>query len=258
MAASPDSKLRLSRAREAWWIELASRNNTVGSTLMTELEAALEDHARDPSAKVLVLRGSGSKFFCPGLDLAEVATLKRPEMAEFMTRFRRLYRRLFAHPKPTLAALNGHAVAGGAILACCCDFRVAKAGVRIGLTELNQVVPIPYGSLRILERRIHPSSLREALFLGLNYAAEEASGWGWVDEVVGEDSFADRLTDRVERLRSQEGAVFAVMKAALVETPLREIEQHEDRAASIFLDCWFSDVTQARIQELLRRLRRKA
>ncbi len=254
MSSPPDRSLHLTCGEEVWWIEFRSRNNTIGSSLMTQLGAALERHAQDASAKVLVLQGGGSKFFSPGLDLMEVAGLNRERMSGFMRQFRDLYRRLYSHPKPTLAALNGHALAGGAILAGCCDFRLARASTRVGLTELNRSVPVPYGSLLILQTRIEPSSLREAVFFGLNYAVEEARVRGWVDAVVEAEAFQRTLVSRVEGLRAQDSDVFAAMKRALVDSCLEEIDRGEDPAAEVFLDCWFSETTQTRIQDLARRL----
>ena len=91
---------------------------------------------------------------------------------------------LRVYPKPTVALLNGDALAGGALLATACDFRVSGPDVSIGMTDLTRDVLIPYESLRILREVIGNQRAREVALLGRRFPAADARKMGWLDEVV--------------------------------------------------------------------------
>src|SRR5437870_6708061 len=96
-----------------------------------------------PDVRAVVVTGSG-RFFSAGLDLFEILTYRGTEASEFMARFDDGFTGLFALEKPMVAAVNGHAIAGGAVLAATADFRLAAEGEsRIGLTELQVGGPVP-------------------------------------------------------------------------------------------------------------------
>ncbi|MCH7511503.1 MAG: enoyl-CoA hydratase/isomerase family protein, partial [Chloroflexi bacterium] len=116
--------------------------NAIEETLLGDLSAALEDARADDAVRALVLTGSG-RFFCGGLDLSAA----RPD-DDFgrllLDEFRDAHVRLLTMPKPTLAMVNGHAIAGGLILMLACDYRLGLDGdYRIGLNEVAIGAPFP-------------------------------------------------------------------------------------------------------------------
>ncbi|MBD3336229.1 MAG: hypothetical protein GF355_12000, partial [Candidatus Eisenbacteria bacterium] len=115
--------------REAWdWIRIdGGRGNAVGPEFLRALDAVLDELTREPDdepARPVIVTGSRS-VFSAGLDLEELAGSSRAELDEFLRRFHEIFMRLVCCPRPTVAAVNGHAVGAGFLLALACDRRVA-------------------------------------------------------------------------------------------------------------------------------------
>ena len=123
--------------------------NAVDTDLFTDIGAAL-DAIEDSSARALVLTGTGS-MFSAGVDLFRVLDGGAPYLAEFLPLLSATVRRLFTFPRPIVAAVNGHAIAGGCVLAAACDRRVMNRDKgKIGVTELMVGVPFPADALETL------------------------------------------------------------------------------------------------------------
>lgn len=247
--------MEIRRDGELLWLRIASRNNTIGTRLMADLREALNEHAADDSLRVALLRGDGAKFFCPGLDLLEVARLARPEMGRFMANFSRLCIDLFSHPKPVLAVLDGHALAGGFLLAGCCDFRVGRLDATVGLTPLNRAVPVPFPALLMLESRFGRAKLSEALFPGVNHGMEEARRLGWVDRTAAPEALEGEAERWARELATQSPATFWAMKRHLVEPVVKRVQAAQAVFAEEFLDRWFSEESRDLIGQLVQRLK---
>src|SRR3712207_1415367 len=116
--------------------------------LDVELLDALSE-AVTASDRALVLTGSGSSFSA-GVDLRRILDGGRPYTDKLLAALSRTFRAMFDHPRPTVAAVNGHAIAGGCVLALACDLRLMSAG-RIGLAELAVGVPFPTSALEIVQ-----------------------------------------------------------------------------------------------------------
>ena len=126
--------------------------NALSTELVTWLDAQLDAAGASP----LLLTGTGDAFSA-GLNLKEVASLEDPEaMCAFVRRMDELCERLYQHPAPVVVAINGHAIAGGCVLAQCADHRVATTSprARIGLNEVALGVCFPPKILGLLRRRL--------------------------------------------------------------------------------------------------------
>ena len=144
-----------------------------------ELLHALTD-AVTASDRALVLTGTGSAFSA-GVDLRRILDGGRPYTEEFLTALSRMFRAVFDHPRPTVAAVNGHAIAGGCVLALACDVRLMSGG-RIGLAELAVGVPFPTSALEIVRHALGTSADR-AVLRAETVGPERALALGMVDEV---------------------------------------------------------------------------
>lgn len=155
--------------------------NALDVDLVEELIARFESLDRS-STGALVLTGEG-RVFSAGIDLARYVESSPEEVRRFLRSLSILFETLFALPVPTVAALNGAAIAGGCILACCCDHRLAAEGARIGATELAVGVAFPVAALEVLR---HACGRRtEEVVVGARlYQDEAAVAMGLVDEVV--------------------------------------------------------------------------
>jgi enoyl-CoA hydratase len=236
------------------WITLSSVNNTIGSALLKELEYQLDVHAALPDPKVLVLSGDGKKFFSPGFDLHEVSRFDRITMTDFMSSFSRLSRKLFTYPKPTLAMLNGDALAGGFLLASCCAFRYAPYKARVGLTGLSRSVVIPFGNRKILESIIGQKLTQRITARGQNFFSQKAFQIGWLDGIVDEGDLETSVRSKAQELA---GKATDVLNGATAEKRSKLIDQircEESKHLENFLDHWFSPEARLQIEKMLREL----
>lgn len=189
--------------------------NALGTPVLEALAAAVVELAADDS-RALVLTGAG-RFFSAGLDLFEVARLvTSPDAEGFAARFDDLVTGLFALEKPVVAAVNGHAIAGGAVLAATADFRlVADGDFKLGLTEIQVGVSFPTSALEAVRFACAGRHLPEILFRGLTYRPAEAVARGLADEVVPAGELVDRAVALAGELAAHRPVAFASSKRAL-------------------------------------------
>ena len=153
------------------------RGNAIDPAFVPALHSAL-DEASAAGARAVVLTGKG-RVFCGGLDLVALHALDRPAMDRFITDFDGVFRRLFAFERPTVAAVNGHALAGGCILAMACDRRVMAAGpFQIGVNEVQIGLPFPAAAHEIVRRATPPEARSLVMLQGARLSPEQAHAMG--------------------------------------------------------------------------------
>jgi enoyl-CoA hydratase len=158
--------------------------NAIELGCLREMEAALAAIERDAEARALVLTGTGA-CFSAGLDLKVVPTYGPDEQRETVLGIDRALARLYGLPIPTVAALNGHAVAGGLVFALACDPRIGARGAhRIGLTEARAGIPFPAVAMAIVRAELAPAAARRLTLAARNYGPEQALADGVLDELV--------------------------------------------------------------------------
>ena len=166
--------------------------NAINGQVLDEIMAALEAWESDPAVTAVVLTGGIRNAFCTGGDLQQLfgqdmAGLGRDERMALFDRFQRIYSRIEAHPKPTVAAINGVAIGGGLELALVCDLRVASEVAYFSMPELKHGIIPGLGATQRLSRFIGVGRAKEMLFLGRMVRAETALAWGLVDRLVTRD-----------------------------------------------------------------------
>ena len=172
------------------------RRNAMTPEMQMELIAALEDAAAS-GCGVLVLAGAGEAF-CSGLDLSALQAMQDKSAAEYRAdaeRIARLFLALYELPMPTIAAVHGAAIAGGAGLAMICDFTLATPAARFGFTEVR-IGFVPALVSAFLALQIGDKRSRDLLLTGRLIDASEAYRLGLVNEIVT----PDELTQRVHAL----------------------------------------------------------
>jgi enoyl-CoA hydratase len=201
--------------------------------------------------RALLITGTGSAFSA-GVELRRMLDGGPAYAADFLPALTRMFRAVFDHPRPTVAAVNGHAIAGGCVLALACDVRLMSAG-RIGLAELAVGVPFPVAALEIVRHALGPSAGR--VLLGAEtVGAEQALALGLVDEVTAPDDILPRALGLAAELASRSPESYRMAKERLHRPAVAAIEaagQDEDAAV---LAGWTSDDTRGRIEEALRAL----
>lgn len=175
------------------------KRNAISFQLVDELMAALDEIERSPS-QVVILAGAG-KAFCAGMDLDELKGLlgnTHDDNLKDSARMAGIFRGLYEFPKPTIAAVNGAAIAGGTGLATMCDFTLAVPEAKFGYTEVK-IGFVPAIVSSILVWQVGHKIARDLLLTGRLFDAAEAHRYGLVNEVVA----PERLRERAHELASQ-------------------------------------------------------
>ena|ERR1700682_2958200 len=191
------------------------KRNAISYELIDDLRSALQK-ADSSSAQVVVLTGAG-KAFCAGMDLDDLKQLtgRTPEQnvkdSETMAA---LFRSLYDFPKPTIAAVNGPAIAGGTGLATLCDFTLSVPEAKFGYTEVRiGFVPAIVSSLLIAN--VGEKRARDLLLTGRIFTAQEAHELGLVNEIVAPDQLLHRAHELAAQLMENSPASLHATKALL-------------------------------------------
>lgn len=252
------STVKLERQGELAILRLdKERGNAICARLIEDLGRVALEVAQDDGVRGVLLASSHPKMFCPGLDLVTLLDFDRPSLEGFMGRFASLVWTLFGMRKPLVAALNGHAVAGGCVLALTADYRVIKQGAQIGLNEVKIGVPLPWSVSLLLRASVNPQALAQVALLGNNFVNEDAIKIGLVHEVANDKGFEDvclaRLSDFIER----DARALAATKGYLRSSILAEMRTGEMHFLKEFSEAWFSPTTQERIRKTVATLAAK-
>src|SRR5688500_6032740 len=227
------------------------RGNAVGEPPVRELTEAARDLGADPAVRGVLLVSAHPKLFCPGLDLVTLIELDRAAMERFMLLFAEMVWGLYGLPKPMVAGVNGHAVAGGCILALTADHRVLRrGGAQIGLNEVRVGVSLPWSVSELLRASIPPNALSQVALLGRNFADDEALRVGLADELADAAGFEDHCLLRLDEYVEKDSYAVATTKAALRHDILERTKAQEKDRIGGWLDGWFSDDTRTRMREL--------
>jgi enoyl-CoA hydratase len=247
-----------------------ARANAIDGAFVDDMTEAAALLAADDGVRGVLIASAHSRVFCPGLDLVGLVELDRPAMKRFMEKFARMVWSLYGLGKPVVAAIGGHAVAGGCVLALTADYRVLRrGGVNIGLNEVRVGVPLPWGVARLLRASASPHRLSEVALLGRNFADEAALEAGLVQELAsrpvpggatgagvhtgtsGSDDFEAICLQRLAEFVERDALSLARTKQYLRASALADMQAHEAEHADEWLDSWFSETTRARIRETL-------
>lgn len=221
--------------------------NTIDLELLADLSRELGRMDEEP-VKALVLTGTG-RVFSAGVDLYRLLEGGAEYVRAFVPRLNSTLLELYRFPRPVIAALNGHAIAGGFILACCCDRRVmARKAGRVGLTELPVGVPFPSVPLEVVRSVVPSRILRDLVYGGRLFAAAEALEAGLVDELVDSEALLERAVEVAQELGRIPAAAFKLTKQWVQEPFLRRLESSASAHDAEVLEVWSAPETHAAIR----------
>jgi enoyl-CoA hydratase/carnithine racemase len=227
--------------------------NAINMDLAVELSSAVEEVRRSNYLRALVLTSSNDKFFSIGFDVPELINTTRREFLEFYHAFNQLCLNLYTLPKPTIAAITGHAIAGGCILTLCCDYRYISQGRKLmGLNEIKLGLPIPYFADRTLRQIVGDRAATEILYTGEFYPPEKALEMNLVDEVLPPEQVLQRAIEKVGAIGKLPDKAFAVLKENRTREISNEFLRNFEEELIVFVDFWFSEETQERLKEAIK------
>lgn len=215
------------------------------------------DEIKKSPAKGLVLTGEGN-IFSAGLDLVQVLEEGPGYLQSLVPALSLAFEALFFCPKPVVAAVNGHAIAGGCLLACTADYRIMSQGRgRIGIPELLVGLPFPSSALEIMRFVTNSQQLQKLMYEGTPYLPEDALGMGLVDELVEPMDLLDRALEKAEKLASISPRVFEQTKKHIRQPTLDRIREGESKFESSVTDIWGDPKTVEAIKDYVSRTLKK-
>ena len=213
--------------------------------------AELKDAADAPVGAVVVT-GSGSSFSA-GVDLFRLIKDGPSYGERFLPVLDTMLRNALTFPKPLIAAVNGHAIAGGCILAAACDRRLmAEGNGRIGIPELVVGVPFPALPLQIVSARMSDRAFRDLVFTGRTVQVDEAIALGLIDEKCPADTLLDRALAAANQLATIPAGAFALTKEAVTTLILDRTACLSDLNARV-VHAWMQPQTYDTIRAYLER-----
>jgi enoyl-CoA hydratase len=215
-----------------------------GRHLLDELDSA------QPRAVVLTGREG---FFSAGVDLKLAPTLDARGQREMVDGISRLFAGWYAFARPVVCAVNGHAIAGGLILALCADYRVATGHGRFGLTEARAGVPYPAVAMAIVKAELSPAVARELVLRAHLVDARTALELGLLDELTDSDGLLSRALELAEELARVPAAAYATVKRQLRAETIASTAQIIERELDPLLEGWLEDETPAAAAAVLAR-----
>ena len=226
--------------------------NVLDLELVNELDALLEKIEHDPGTSALVLGSNSEKFLSIGFDIPHLFELSRKDFETFFGEFNRVCLSLYTLPKPTVAAITGHAVAGGCILALCCDYRFIAEGKKLmGLNEIKLGVPVPYLADCVLQSIVGIRYAREMMDRGEFYGPADLARMGLVDEVLPVGDVMPKAVEKARLLGAWPRQAFALIKRNRVEQIEQRVLARREEKERLFVDCWYSAEARQRLREAM-------
>jgi enoyl-CoA hydratase len=204
--------------------------NALVPELLEEGRALVEELRSDPPPAV-VITGAG-EFFSGGVDLKVAPALSTDEQRRMVAGINELFCAWYGFWRPVVAAVNGHAVAGGLILALCADYRVGAKGARYGLTEARVGVPYPAAAIGVVKAELAADVARRLVLRAELIDSDLAGEWGVMDELAPAVQVLERALGVARGLaelpphtfaevkRGLRGATFDAIRTAVGEDPM--------------------------------------
>lgn len=223
--------------------------NALNEQVVEELQNHFQVIREDDAIGSVVLTGKGTKFFSFGFDIPEFLGYSKGSFTRYLTKFTKLCADIFLFPKPVVAALNGHTIAGGCMLATACDSRIMVGGkAKISLNEVTFGSSVFAGSVEILRYCVGSAAAQEILYSGRMYSAEEALAIRLVDRVSGLDDLAEEARGVAQGFCAKDRFAFASIKRLLRGPVYNEMIQREESSIREFVEIWYSESTWKNLQ----------
>ncbi len=224
--------------------------NALNEPFVQELNGCFNKLRTDPEVKAIVLTGQG-KFFSFGFDIPEFLSYSKETFIRYLVKFTSFYTDLFLFEKPVVAALNGHTIAGGCMIAIACDCRLMVPGkARISLNEITFGSSVFAGSVEILKYRAGANAAESILYSGAMYSAEEAFQLGLVDRICSEGALMEEAVKTALDLGTKDGSAFRGIKHLLRRPVADEFVKREKDSILEFVDIWYSESTWRNLQDI--------
>jgi enoyl-CoA hydratase/carnithine racemase len=224
--------------------------NALNERMIEEVSDCFRRLAADPDVRAVIFTGDGP-FFSFGFDIPEVLNYSKESFSRYIRKFSTLYTDLFTYPKPLVAAVNGHAIAGGCMLTLACDYRIMVSGkAKISLNEITFGASLFAGTIFMLESIVGARNAQTIMYDGAMYSAETALNLGLIDQISSIERLMQDARDVAMRLAEREAAAFRSIKSLLRTPVVEKITAKEEASIQEFVDIWYSERTWSSLQNI--------
>lgn len=214
--------------------------NALDLNMLDELEQAVLRASQDDSVRVLVFTGAGERAFVAGGDITDLNSRNGlKHYLEFAERIHAVFRLIETLDKPTVGAINGWALGGGAELLLCLDIRYIAESAKIGVPEINLGLFPGAGGSQRLSRQVSLCRAKELMFVGAPISAEEAQALGLVNRVVKNEELMNETFKVAEAISQKSPLTLKLLKRAIGdggEMPLAVSLRYEQAVIGLVLD----------------------
>src|SRR5437660_3003681 len=226
--------------------------NAMDRGLLADAIAACEQLAAEEPSAVVITGREG--FFSAGADLKLAPTLDAEAQAAMVDGINRMAAGWYGFPRPVVCAVNGHAIAGGLILALCGDHRIGSGVGKLGLTELRAGIPYPVAAMAIVRAELAPPAVRVlAMRAELVDSGPEAVELGLLDELAERDELLDRALEVAQGFAALPRAAYARVKEQLRGETVAALTRVVEEGTDPMLGAWMGEETAAASAAILRR-----
>ncbi|MCX7770253.1 MAG: enoyl-CoA hydratase/isomerase family protein [Proteobacteria bacterium] len=220
--------------------------NAISQDLIDDLSKKLD--IIEKNFKGLIIRGN-EKFFSMGFNLPELIVMDKSSFEKFYESFNELILKIFTLPLPTISVIEGHAVAGGFIIAISTDYRIALADKKLGLNEINLGVPVPFLAIELLERLSGKRIAENLLYSGDLIKTQDALRFSIVDEIIEPNEIFEKTVEKIKNLASKPQRAFENIKSLLITQLKEKYTRFKELDKEKFLECWYTEEAQTILKE---------
>ncbi len=227
--------------------------NALNHDVLADLATHLSSMENDEDVWAVMLGGEGS-FFSFGFDIGEILGYEKKEFLGFVLSFRDLLHQMFLFPKPIVAAINGHATAGGCLLALCADRRIMATGKpKIALNEVAIGATLFASAIGIIRYTLGTRATEQVVYEGRMHTAEEALKAGLVDSICSPEELGSRSLEEARELASRNPEAFASAKRMLRADVIKSVKDTDQATIKEFVEVWYSENTQQSLRAVITR-----
>ena len=224
--------------------------NAINEQVIADLSETFLNLEHDPTIHSAVLTGAG-KFFSFGLDVPEMYDHSPAQFRSFLQSFCALCRQLFLFPKPLVAAVNGHSVAGGCVLLLPCDIRIAAdIPMKIGLTEITLGASLFASTVEMLRYWLTNQHAERLLLAGSIFDAREALHIGLFDQIIEPGGLQTAAIQKAAELATHYGPGYEALRNHIRQPLADRWMVREDVSIDEFVKIWYSPETRRRTREI--------
>ena len=219
------------------------KRNAVSLSMWERAQEILDEFQADPDIRVVVLSGAGGKSFVSGADISEFESKRGTAEAQqhYNTQTGKVYERIEAFPKPTIAMIDGFCIGGGLNLACVCDIRIGSDDLQIAMPAAKLALGYPFPAIKRLTNIIGIANARHLMFTAQRMGADWAREAGFAQQIVAKDALEQTVTDYANTIAANAPLTVAAMKFISTQVLADSDDRDLDRCTQMVADCFASE-----------------